>query len=591
MSGIVGFVNKTKNKEKTIEIILNKIIHRGPKELFFYHDKNIALAECSMNIHQGIHDNFILLLDGNIFNKDELAKVLKLKKPTDEEIIIKGFKKWQYELPKYLRGNFAFILWDKKNKILYGARDHFGVKPLYYSHNKNFIFASEIKAILTYPKFKKEFNKDVLKPFLTFNFNPCDETFFKGIFTLNPGHYFIYQNNKLTITKYYEYNFKEENLKKEEFINLISDSIEDSVDKNIKEQQNFGSFLSSGIDSSYLVSLAKPEKAFTVGYEEQKYNEIEYAKDLADKLNIKHITSVISKKDYLNIVPKIMDHFDEPIADPATIALYFGMEKASEEVDTILSGEGADEFFAGYGIYQDLLRFPLYSKIPFFIRRIISKIVSSLPEFKGSYFFIRRGLKIEEWYIGGNYTFTEKESKKYLNLDSNISISSITNKIYDNLGGQNDLNKMQAFDISLFLPKNFLANNDKISSIFALDVRTPFTDTLVFDIASKLPFKYKISANTSKIALREATEKVLPKEICNRKKLGFPVPLREWIRSDLFYNKIKDTFNTDIAAHLFNQKKIIKLLDDHREYKKDTFKKVWLIYIFLIWYEIHFIPN
>ena len=588
MSGIIGFISKTKNKQKTGENMLNKIIHRGPKEQFFYHDKNIALAQCSLNNYDGTNKDLILLLDGTILNKDELGKTLKIKKPTDKDIIIKGFKKWQFDLPKYLRGNFAFVLWDKKKKILYGARDHFGVKPLYYSNNKSFIFASEIKAILSYPKFKKEFNKELLKPFLTFNFNPCDETFFKGIFTLNPGHYFVYQNDELTISKYYNYQFKEENLEKEQFTKLIHETISDSVNKNIKEQENFGSFLSSGIDSSYLVSLSKPKKAFTVGYEEQKYNEIKYAKELADKLNIEHLTSIISKEDYLNIVPKIMNHFDEPIADPAAIALYFGMEKAIEEVDMIISGEGADEFFAGYGIYQDLLKLPLYSKIPFFLRRIISKIVSLLPEFKGSYFFIRRGLKIEEWYIGGNYTFTEKESKKYLNIESNISNSSITNKIYDNFKEENDLNKMQALDIHLFLPKNYLANNDKLANMFALDVRTPFTDILVSNVASILPYKYKISKTTSKIALREATKTILPEEIYKRKKLGFPVPLRDWMKEDLFYNKIKDTFNTDVAKELFNHKKIIKLLDDHRNNKEDVFKKVWLIYIFLIWYQEFF---
>ena len=588
MSGIIGFITKTKNKQKISENMLNKIIHRGPKEQFFYHDQNIALSQCSKNNHKGIHNDLVLLLDGNIFNKDELAKKLRIKNPTDEKVIIKGFKKWQFNLPKYLRGNFAFVLWDKKNKLLYGARDHFGVKPLYYSNNKNFIFASEIKAILTYPKFNKEFNKDLLKPFLTFNFNPCDETFFKTIFTLKPGHYFSYQNKELTITKYYQYNFKTENLKKDEFINLIHETIEDSINQNIKEQENFGSFLSSGIDSSYLVSLALPQKVFTVGYEEQKYNEIAYAKELADKLNLEHLTSVISKEDYLNIVPKIMYHFDEPIADPAAIALYFGMEKANEEVDTILSGEGADEFFAGYSIYQDLLKFPFYSKVPFFLRRIISKIVSLLPEFKGSYFFIRRGLKIEQWYTGIDWIFTEKETKKYLNNSANISNSSITNKIYKNFKNQNDLNKMQAIDINLFLPKNFLTNNDKIANIFALDVRTPFTDIKVFDIASILPFKYKINNKTGKIALREATKKVLPDEIYRRKKLGFPVPLREWMKEDLYYNKIKDTFNTGIAKELFNHKKIIKLLDDHRNNKEDVFKKVWLIYIFLIWYQEFF---
>ena len=591
MSGIVGLVDKNKSltKTKQIDLMIEKIAHRG-KGQCLYNDKTIILGERFLKKKTKVYtqENLVIILDGQLFNREDLNKELGINTEIDEKIIAAAYKKWGEETPKYLRGNFTFIIWDKEEESLYAARDHFGVKPFYYYNGDEFLFASEIKAILAYPNFKKELNKDIIGLYLTFNFNPCAETFFKNIFTLEPAHYLIYKDGKLNVVRYFIPEFNEKNINKEDVTKQINQTINDSVEKALSDEKKIGSFLSSGIDSSYLASIAKPENTFTVGYEEERYSEISYAKELSEKLNIKNNARIIKKEEYLLPIAKIMYHLDEPLADPSTIALYFGAEAASEKSDLIICGEGADEFFGGYEIYQDSLRFPLYSKIPFFVRKIVSKIVRCLPEFKGSGVFIRRGMKIEEWYEGIDWLYSEKELLGYLKYQSNITKADIRNKFYADYKEASELNKMLAFDMNFILVKNFFANVDRLSTMNGMDYRLPFVDLNVFEVARTLPFKGKVNLETTKPYLREAAKTVVPNESYKKKKLPFPVPLRDWIKSDEFYNEIKSTLETKEAEEFFHTKKIIKLLDDHKNGKADNYKKVWAVYVFLIWYKKYF---
>ena len=591
MGGFVSLTSSNKLSKTTLEVMVSKLTYHQTIKSTFYFDETVMMAKCYPNKLDRLYadDDLVILLDGQLYNKDELAKKLQLKSNNIDVLLAVGFKKWHFNLAKHLTGDFALLIWQKKTNTFYAARDHWGVKNIYYSLCENtLLMASEIKAIIAYPKFRCTLNHDVLAPYLTFGFNPCEETFFKGLFTLKSGHYLVYQNNTLTIKKYFGPQLKEEAIAEEDGAKLIDNAVKSSLAKNLAEvKKPVGLFLSGGLDSSYLACLARPDKFFTIDYQENQYSEANQAETLAKRLDIPIHSLTVLPDEYLSVVPKIMCHFDEPIADPVTIALYFGTQKASKEVKTIICGEGADEFFAGYEVYQDSFKFPAYAKVPWLIKRLIAKFCSIMPEFRGKQFFIRRGLRIEEWYTGVSWIFREQETAKYLKIKG-LPIKTITGQIYQDYPNHSDLNKMLALDTQLFLIKNFLANCTKIANLFGLDARVPFTNNEVFAVAKRLPFNGKVTKDTTKVYLRLAAKKSIPDEVFKRRKNGFMVPLREWIKSETYYDNISSMFNTKIAKELFNQKMITKLLDEHQKNKKDNYRQIWAIYIFLVWYHEYF---
>jgi asparagine synthase (glutamine-hydrolysing) len=449
MCGITGFVSKDKDKEQHLRKMLDRIIHRGPDDEGTYIDEDVALGHRRLSIidlntgKQPIYNedgSICVIFNGEIYNyqaikEDLIAKGHTFKTTSDTEVLIHGYEEYKYDLLPKLRGMFAFVIWDKNEKELFGARDHFGIKPLYYYHrNDIFMFASEIKAFLDHPDFKKKLNKNVIPDYLVFNYTPTNDTLFDGVHKLAPGHYFVYKNNKLKVTRYFNLTFNVEDNDFNDIVSNISTCMKDSVEKHMISDVEVGSFLSSGIDSSYLVSLAKPDKTYTVGYDIPKYDEIKYAKDLADLLNINNTSKVISKQEYFDVIPKIMYHMDEPLADPAAVALYFVAELASKDVKVVLSGEGADELFGGYNTYRKDVDCRGYNKIPFFIRHFIASVCKLLPEVRGINFLIRRGQKLEESYIGVNKVFSERDKKKIINFKyENHSNKDLTKWVYDSL--------------------------------------------------------------------------------------------------------------------------------------------------------------
>ena len=604
MCGIAGFINTKDNKNKIIKDMTDKIVHRGPDAEGFYIDNDIALGHRRLSIidlgggDQPIYNedkSVVVIFNGEIYNYIELKSELekkghKFKTKCDTEVLVHGYEEWKEDLPKKLRGMFAFAIYDIKNKTLFLARDNFGIKPLYYYENNNtFMFASEIKSFLVHPDFIKELNKDLISPYLSFSFTPTKETLFKGVYRVDPGTSITVKNNQIKTKRYFNLKFDQKNMTYEQAVSDIDKLMKESVEKHMISDVEVGSFLSSGVDSSYLVALARPDKTYTVGYSNKKYNEIEYAKALTKELKIKNTSKVITKEEYLKIIPKIMYHLDEPTSDPAAVALYFVAKLASKDVKVVLSGEGADEFFGGYNLYHTEFDLSWYNKVPYFIRHTIALICMHLPQVRGINFLIRRGMKLEENYIGVSKVFGENETKKFVNFKSKYKNKDITKDVYEEYEDKDNVTKMQAIDINFWLIKDILQKADRMTMANSLEGRVPFIDKEVFKYASSLPFEYKVTKENTKVALRDAAKKVIPTEAYKKKKLGFPVPLREWMKEKDFYTEIKTLFNKDYSKELFNQKYINKLLEDHINNKRDNYKKVWTIYCFLKWYEVYFI--
>lgn len=604
MCGIAGFVDKTiKNKEKVIKDMAERIKYRGPDGEGYFIDDDVALAHRRLAIidlssggqpQYNEDKSLVIVFNGEIYNFVELKSELKksghkFTNKSDTEVIIHGYEQWGTDVTKHLRGMFAFAIWDTKQKTLFMARDGFGIKPLYYAKfGSSFMFASEIKAFLDHPKFKKELNKEILSSYLCFNSTPTEETFFKGVYRVEPGYQILYKDGKINKTQFFKLEFDEKDEDMDTIVNKIRKAMDNSVKYHQISDVEVGSFLSSGIDSSYLVSIAKPDKTFTVGYDNPKYDEIKYAKDLADKLGIENKSKKITKEEYMKAFPNIMYHMDEPLADPSAIALYFVAEIASKDVKVVTSGEGADELFGGYLSYREEVDQAWYMKIPYPIRHVASLVAGLFPEVRGFNFVYRRGRKLEDYNIGLGRVFRDEEAQKIVKFKNQINTKDIVAPLYAEYKDQSDLVKRQVIDYYYWLVQDFLHAVDRNTMMFGLEARTPFLDKEVYEVARHLPSYAKVNKETTKPALRLAAKKSIPNEAYKKKKLGFPVPLREWIREDDLYNEIKAKFDSSTAKEIFNHKRIIKLLEDHKSGKKDCYKKVWTIYTFLVWYDQFF---
>ena len=601
MCGIAGFIGKDKNKKKILKAMCDRIAHRGPDAEGFYVKGDVALGQRRLSIidiEGGKQPMFsedgklVIVFNGEIYNYKDLKKELKeypFQTESDTEVLIYGYRKWGYDLPKHLRGMFSFALYDMEEKTLFCARDHFGIKPFYYYYNDGtFMFASEIKAFLDHPKFEKKFNESLIAPYLSFSFTPTTETFFEGVKRLDAGNYLIYKDGQINIERYFDLTFPIEEKDYDKTVEEIGKVMEDSTCHHMISDVEVGSFLSSGIDSSYLVSLARPDKTYTVGYDIPRYNEIDYAKDLTDKLKINNTSKKITKEEYMKVLDKIMYHMDEPASDPAVVALYFVANLASKDVKVVLSGEGADEFFGGYNYYREEVDYSFYNKIPFFIRHGISKFCSLFPPVRGINFLVRRGERLEDSYIGVNKVWNDKEIKKLLKEPVTIQNKEITKPVFDKFKGQSNIVKMQAIDINFWLMKDILQKADRMTMANSLEGRVPFIDREVFKIASSLPLNYKVTKENTKVALRDAAKKVIPNESYKKKKLGFPVPIRDWMREDDVYKEIKKAFNSKVCKKYFDKDILIKMLDEHKEGKKDNYRKVWNVYCFIKWYNVFF---
>ena len=603
MCGFVGYINKEKDKKDNIKKMADLIAHRGPDSDGYYCDENIALGFRRLSIidlnsgDQPIYNadkTKVIVFNGEIYNYQKLRKELikkgyKFKTKTDTEVILHGYEEYKEKILDKLRGMFAFVIYDKNNKELFAARDFYGIKPFYYAlMDDTFIFGSEIKSFLIHPNFKKELNRKMLEYYLTFQYSVGEETFFKDVYKLRPGHYLTYKNGKLDIKQYYSIDFEEDDsVSYDEWKAGIDSRLKDSIRAHKISDVEVGSFLSSGVDSSFIAASSDVDKTFTVGFSDKKYSEIRYAEELSEKINTININKVISKEEYFKNLSNIMYYMDEPLADPSAVALYFVTKIASENVKVSLSGEGADEIFGGYNIYQEPFVWPWYYKVPYPLRKVIGGLAGLLPSHRGLNFLVRRGKKLEDRFVGNAFIFDTKEVKKIISFKPETKgFRDLTREYYNKVSDKDAVTKMQYIDFNFWLIGDILLKADKMSMANSLEVRVPFLDKPLIDYARHIPTKYKVDKYKTKKVFRDIANQTLEAKVSDKKKLGFPVPIRVWMRDNDVYNTIKDRFLK--ASDFFDVKKILKLLDDHKDGKKDNSRKVWTIYIFLLWHDIYF---
>lgn len=606
MCGFCGFTGDLDDKETCLTNMMNKIIHRGPDSAGQHIDDSVAMGFRRLSIidldfgSQPMYNedkSIVITFNGEIYNhqllrEDLIAKGHVFSNNADTEVLIHAYEEYGPDMLNMLRGMFAFVIWDSNKKQLFGARDYFGIKPFYYANvNGNLVYGSEIKSILEYPGYQKEMNENALENYLTFQYSVLPETFFKGIFKLMPAHYFIFKDGKMDITRYWEPTFDaNENISMEELVDKIDDVMQDSVKSHKISDVEVGSFLSSGVDSSYVAASFHGDKTFTVGFDYEKYNEIDYAKKLSEKIQIDNYSKLITTDEYWNTLSKIQYHMDEPLADPSAIALYFVSKTAAEHVKVALSGEGADEFFGGYNIYHEPLSLAPMKKLPKPLRKAMAGIAKALPfKFKGKNFLIRASKDVEERFIGNAFMFDMNEREKILkNPTGKYPFTELTKPYYDKVSDKDDVTKMQYIDIHFWLIGDILLKADKMSMANSLEVRVPFLDKEVFNLARTIPTKYKVTDKNTKVAMREAAHRYLPDMVAEKKKLGFPVPIRIWLREDKYYNIVKEAFTSKAAEKFFNVNEIMKFLDRHKAGKEDNSRKIWTIYMFLVWYQEFF---
>ena len=615
MCGFAGYIHNygTFDKEEVIHKMADRIKHRGPDDAHYYIDDGIALGFRRLSIidleggRQPILNedgSLVLLFNGEIYNYQELREELikaghVFTTKTDSETILHGYEEYGKKILDRLRGMFAFIIWNKNTKELFGARDIFGIKPFYYyKKGKEFMFGSEIKSFLSHPNFEKELDEDMIPLYLSYEYSPDERTIFKNVFKLPGAHCFTYKNGELKVERYYKIEYKIEDDKSLEYWeDAITKEFTESVSMHQIADVEVGCFLSSGVDSSYVVKEiskgTKKVKTFSVGYEEEEYSELPYAQDFSNVIGVPNIANKVSADEFFDAVPEIQYYMDEPLPNLSEIPLYFLAKNARRYVKVVLSGEGADELFGGYPMYLAGGHFDHYShKVPRPVRKVLGTVAKHCPNFKGKNFLVRGAMEPYQRFMRANYVFQSAERQKFLKRPIASKVPEEYSKRYFNeVSNLDEPTQLQYVDMHTWMIYDILLKADRMSMANSLELRVPFLDKKMLELSTHIPSRYRAANETTKIALRGAAIKQLPERTANKKKLGFPVPLNDWLREDKYYNKVKAAFQSDIAEKFFVTSELMKLLDDHKSGKALNMQKIWSFYTFILWYEQFFVLN
>ena len=504
---------------------------------------------------------------GHIRNWEALCKELGIdsslsREDREREILVKAYEAWGCYMADHMYGMFAFALWDDEAQKLFCLRDQFGTKPFYYyvKEDGKLLYGTMIRRIMEQPGFVKELNEEMLQIYLSLTYVAGEDTFFKGVKKLLPGHYLIWQDGKLTIERYWKPEFHPDDSKSlEEWADEIHTTLQQIMPEVKTEDEKAESFLSGGVDSSYVLAMSDVQMTDSCGYEEERFDESGLAARTAEILERKNSRCLITPEEYFGIVPYVMYNMEQPLGDASAIAFAIGCRATAEHTKLCYSGEGADEFFGGYNMYRNAERY---------------------------------GDNLKTFYVGNTNIMKEDEKKKILKkYDETVLPIHLVQDLYEEMEGLDPLTKMSNVDIQIWLEGDIYLNVDKMSRAASLEIRMPLTDRRIFDIASRMPSKYKVNEEQNKVALRTAAAKVLPEEIAFRKKLGFIVPIRIWMADERYNQDVRDKFHIESAARFFNVDEINAIFDDYVGGNSDNWRKVWTIYTFLVWYEEYFVKR
>ena len=599
----VGPVNDT-----TFQEMNRMITHRGPDDEGFFKDDRVQFGFRRLSIidlecgHQPLsyeNERYWIIFNGEIYNYLELREECKeagltFETDSDTETILAYYHLHGEKAVQSFRGMFGFVIWDKEEQKLFGARDQFGIKPFFYKEDaERTWFASEKKSLVHALK-NDVLDYDALQQYATFQYVPEPMTMSVGIKKLPPGHFFTKTvGEPMNIEMYWKPTFQPVLREETDWVKRIQDGLYDSVEKHLRSDVPVGSFLSGGIDSSIIASIAKEFhpgiQTFSVGFQQEGYSEIDVAKETADKIGVENISYIISPEEYQRELPKIMWHLDDPLADPACVPLYFVAREARKHATVVLSGEGADELFGGYNIYREPQSLQMLEGLPPAMKRGLRTISRLLPEgVKGKSYLDRGTTPLEERFIGNAKMFLEEEKRQLLvRYNEDIHYTDVTQPLYEANKAYDPVERMQHIDMYTWLRGDILLKADKMTMAHSLELRVPFLDKEVFAVARELPTALKTTNGTTKYMLRKAVEGIVPDHVLQRRKLGFPVPIRHWLK-DEWYDWARDLFQLAEVDHLFHKSYLLQLLEDHRVGKGDYSRKLWTVLVFILWYQVYF---
>ncbi|WP_078428617.1 asparagine synthase (glutamine-hydrolyzing) [Alkalihalobacterium alkalinitrilicum] len=605
MCGFVSCFEHSKNsffRKEIIEQATKKLMHRGPDDEGVYHDEHVSLGFRRLSIvdidrgKQPLsyeNERYWIVFNGEIYNHHELQKELlevgiNLSTDSDTEVIVALYSFIGKGVVHKLRGMFSFLIWDTEKKKLFGARDPFGIKPLYVVEVETGVgFASDVKALLPLI-YQPQVKQSSLEQYLTFQYVPDTDTMIEGVSKIQPGHYFDWEpGSTLQQREYFHPTFEPKNQDHNELVIKVRGTIEDSVSYHLRSDVEVGCFLSGGIDSTIVATLASQQysslKTFSVDFNEVGYSEMDVAEKTAAVLGVQHFPYTISAEEVIKELPSIIWHLDDPVADPAAIPLYFVSKLASQHVKVVLSGEGADELFGGYNIYQEPIALHGFRYLSPNMKRALVQLVRVIPEgVKGRNYMIRGCTPLEERYVGNAKIFSNKEKQRVLRHELCSTYQDITKQLYNNSSKLDSFTKMQYIDIMTWLRGDILVKADKMSMAHSIELRVPFLDREVWNIAKQLSTVEKITKYGTKQILRQAFSPVIPGHVVNRRKLGFPVPIRIWLKNQ-WYDWAKDWIKNDRIEEYIDQQYILDLLDEHALGRKDYSRKLWTVLCFSLW--------